>query len=99
MEILMNVLQVLLCVLGAGLLTVLIIAVVKLFGTINKVNDLLDDIQGKAETLDGLFETIENVSNTANTINDRVVKVVNKFIGRVQGKRRRKITKEEDEYE
>ena len=99
MEVWMNVLQILLYLLGAGLLTVVIIAVVKLFGTINRVNTLLDDLQSKSETLDGLFDTIENVSNTANTINDRIVKRISKFVGKVQTKRRKKITKEEDEYE
>ena len=97
MEVLEIILQVLLYLLGAGLLTVLIIAVVKLFATIDKVNKLLDDLEDKSQTLNGLFDTIEDVSDTAKLLNNRVTNVVSKFLGATR-KRRRKI-EEEDEYE
>ncbi len=97
MEVLEIILQVLLYLLGAGLLTVLIIAVVKLFGTIDKVNKLLDDLENKSQTLDGLFDTIEDVSDTAKLLNNRVTSVVSKFLGATRKKRKR--LEEEDEYE
>jgi len=97
MEVLETILQVLLYLLGAGLLIVLIIAVVKLFATIDKTNKLLDDLEDKSQTLNGLFDTIEDVSDTARTLNSKVSGIVAKFLG--ASRKRRKKLEEEDEYE
>ncbi len=100
MEILNDVLPVLLYILCAILLVVVIILVIKLIKTVDKTNVLLDDLEEKSKSLNGLFSAIDMITDTIASVNDRVVEGVVGFFAKLFGKRRRKKEREEeDEYE
>lgn len=80
-------LQILLYVLGAILLGVLIILVVKLIGTVDRVNSLADDVAKKVSTLDGFFNLVDTVTNKISGISDVVVKSVKKIINKILSKK------------
>ena len=60
MEALYEILPLIIYILLAILLVVLIILGVKLIDTINKTNEVLDDLEKKAKTLNGVFSTIDS---------------------------------------
>ena len=66
------------CVLGSTLLVVLIILGLKLIYTVDKTNEILDDVQNKMRTLDGFFEAIDVASTAITNISDTIV---GKFFG------------------
>ncbi len=86
---------ILMYILGATLLVCLIVLVVKLIYTVEKTNNILDDVEGKIKTLDGLFYTIDKtssaISSLSDTILDKVFSILGKFI------KRKKVEKEEDD--
>ena len=100
MEFLGDVLPLVLYFLGAVLLGVLVILVVKLIGTVEKTNALLDDIQEKSQSLNGLFDAIESVSDTISSVNFQIVSGVTGFLSKFFSKKKKKSkVKENDEYE
>ena len=66
-------LTILLYVLGSILLVVLIILGVKLINTMNKVNVIVDDINKKVSSLDGLFSMIDMTTDKLSLLSDRLV--------------------------
>ena len=72
MEFLGELLPIILYFLGAVLLIVIIILLTKLIGTVERLNVLLDDIEGKSQSLNGLFAAIERVGNTINKANSGI---------------------------
>lgn len=101
MELLGEVLPLILYFLGGVLLFVVIVLVVKLIGTVERTNALLDDLQEKAQSLDGLFEAIDSVSDTISSVNMKVVTAIAGVVEKIFHKRKKKKIKEEenDEYE
>lgn len=76
-------LLVILYVLGSILLTVLIILGIKLIGTVNKINKLVDDINGKVASLNGLFNIIDYLTDRLATISDRLAETVASLIKKI----------------
>lgn len=68
-----DVLSIVLYILGALLLLVLIALGIKLIFTVDKTNRLLDDIQGKSKSLDGLFKGIDKFTDGMNRVSTTVV--------------------------
>ena len=66
-------LLILLYVLGSILLVVLIILGVKLINTMNKVNVIVEDINKKVGSLDGLFSMIDMTTDKLSLLSDRLV--------------------------
>ena len=66
-------LLVLLYVLGSILLVVLIILGVKLINTMNKIDLIVDDINCKVKSLDGLFSIIDMTTDKLSLLSDRMV--------------------------
>ena len=66
-------LTILLYVLGSILLVILIILGVKLINTMNKVNVIVDDINKKVSSLDGLFSMIDMTTDKLSLLSDRLV--------------------------
>ena len=66
-------LTILLYVLGSILLVILIILGVKLINTMNKVNVIVDDINKKVGSLDGLFSMIDMTTDKLSLLSDRLV--------------------------
>lgn len=100
MELLGDVLPLILYFLGAVLLGVLVILVVKLISTIDKTNALLDDIQRKSESLNGLFDAIESVGDTISSVNFQIVSGITGFLSKIFSKKKKRTkVKENNDYE
>ena len=104
MEFLQTFLPILLYILGAILLGVLIYLAIKLLDTADKLNVLLDDIEYKSQSLNGVFEAVENVGETINGVNFKVAGILSTVLGKLnsfKSKRKRRIEEEEedDDYE
>lgn len=68
-----TVLPVILYILGAILLAALIVLTIKLIITMNKIEQVVDNISGKVKTLDKLFEVIGVVTGKFTSITDKIV--------------------------
>lgn len=90
-----NFFPIFLYVLGSILLILIIILVVKLISTIDKTNEILDDINRKSKSLDGLFNAIDTTTGALSTIGDKIIDCVVGLISRF-GKNKRKKRKEEE---
>ncbi len=102
MELFSEVMPIILYFLGAVLLVVLIMLVVKLIDTVEKTNFLLDNITAKAQSLDGLFDAIDSVGETISSVNFRLISTVTNIFEKIfhkKKKKKKKIEKENDEYE
>ena len=78
-----EILSLVLYFLGSILLVVLIILGVKLIITMNKIENVVDDISTKLKSLNGLFSIIDTTTDKIALISDRVVDVVSSIIRRI----------------
>ena len=78
-----DVLPVVLYVLGSILLVVLIILGIKLIVTMNKIEDVVDDINKKVKSLNGLFSIVDATTDKLALLSDSVVDVVSSIIRRI----------------
>lgn len=69
--------------LGSILLVVLIILGVKLIITMNKIENVVDDISTKVKSLNGLFSIIDTTTDKLALLSDRLVDVVSSIIRRI----------------
>ena len=76
----MEFLPVVLYVLGSILLVVLIILGIKMINVLNKVDKTVDDINGKLESLNGLFSIVDFTTDKIATITDTFVDYVTSLI-------------------
>ncbi len=98
MDVLNEVFPIVLYFLGAVLLIVVIILITKLMTTVDKVNVLLDDIEGKSQSLNGLFDAISRVGDTLSAANNRVTGFIAGIASKLfKEKRKRKKEKTEEE--
>lgn len=79
----MEVLPIILYILGSILLVVLIILGIKLIVTMNKIEDVVDDINGKVRSLNGLFSMIDATADKLALLSDRVVDTVSSLIRKI----------------
>lgn len=98
MDVLYQVLPVVIYALLSILLVVLIVLGIKLIDTVNKTNAVLDDIEKKSKSLDGIFATIDNVTDAVSLVSDRLVDGIASLVGKVFSFRKKK-NKEENEHE
>ena len=75
-----EILPVVLYVLGSILLVVLIILGIKTISFLNKVEKTVDDINGKLDSLDGLFSIVDFTTDKIATITDTFVEYVTSMI-------------------
>ena len=78
-----GVLPIILYVLGACLLAALIVLVIKLIYSVDRVNNILDDVERKLKAFDKAFITIDRVVDTFSNVSDHVVDGVTALISRV----------------
>ena len=97
MDGLMQVFPIMMYVLGSILLVVTIILVIKLIYTVDKANEILDNVEAKVKTLDGFFNAINMTSSAISSIGDRIIGAVAGLLGKF--KRKKKRNEEEDVYE
>jgi len=100
MEILASVLPILLYILGSILLVTLIILTIKLIQTVDRANGILNDLEEKAKTLNGLFNVIEGFSGAISAVGDRVIESISGLIVKLFKKKKRKkeIKNESEDY-
>ena len=100
MEFLNEIFPIILYFLGAVLLVVVIILITKLITTVDKVNILLDDVEEKSQSLNGLFDAIGKIGDTLSAANNRVTGFVAGIASKLfKEKRKRKKSKDEEEDE
>ncbi len=100
MDILYDIFPLILYFLGAVLLIVIIVLITKLVSTVDKVNILLDDIEGKSQSLNGLFDAIENVGNTLSSANNKITGFFAGLVKKiVKKKKKKKIDEEEEDFD
>jgi len=78
-----EVLPVILYILGAILLSALIVLTVKLIITMNKIEKVVDNITVKVQTLDTLFDMIGLITGKFTSITDKVVDTVALLIEKI----------------
>ena len=79
------------------LLVVAIYVGVKLIITMNKVDDILDDIREKSRSLDKLFNIIDFATDRVSMVSDTLINFVSSAIGKVFKKRNSKKVKVDDD--
>ena len=101
MEVLGQMLPILMYILGSILLVVLIVLVIKLIQTVDRANIILDDLEQKSKSLNGIFTVVDNLSSAITVLGDRVVEGVTAMISGFFHKRKKKQDREMeiDEYE
>ena len=78
-----EILPIILYVLGSILLVVLIILGIKLIITMNKIENVVDDINKKVKSLDGLFSIIDMTTDKLAMLSDKVVDAVTLFVKKI----------------
>ncbi len=100
MEFMSQLMPIIIYILLAILLIVLIILVIKLLTTVDKTNAVLEDIEKKSKSLDGVFGAVDTLTDTISLASDRLIDGIASVVSRVinAGKKRKRKTKgEEDE--
>lgn len=75
-----EILPVILYILGAILLTALIVLTIKLIITMNKIEKVVDNISEKVSTLDKVFEIVGLVTGKFTVVTDKIVDTVASII-------------------
>ena len=86
-----EVLPIILYILGAILLTCLIVLTVKLIITMNKIDKIVDNITEKVTALDKIFEIIGLVTGKFTAVTDKIVDITVGIIEKVLKKRKDEI--------
>jgi len=91
MELLLNtVLPIILYTLGAILLIVLIVLIIQLIQTTKRVNSIMDDVEKKVKSLDGIFHIIDFVTDKVSSVSDLFVDKVSGLISNLFTKKKKK---------
>ncbi len=89
MEIL-DILQVILYILGSILLIVLIILGIKLIITMNKIENVVDDINVKVNKLNGIFTIIDLTTDKLALFSDKIIDAISTVVRKIFSKKKRK---------
>jgi len=92
-------LLIILYLLGSILLVVLIILGIKLINTMNKIQNVVDDINKKVDSFDGLFSIIDNTTDKLALLSDKMVDGVTFLLKKIFKSRKRKEEDDLDEQE
>ena len=85
-----DVLPIVLYILGSILLVVLIILGIKLIVTMNKIENVVDDINTKLKSLNGLFSIVDATTDRLALLSDRFVDIVSSVIKKIFGRKEEK---------
>ena len=80
-------LMMILYILGSILLVCLIVFVIKLISTLNRVNGILDDVDNKMAKLDKAFRIVDVVTDNIAMVSDRLVDGISGFIRKIFNKK------------
>ncbi len=92
------VLPVLLYTFGIILLIVLIVLVMQLIQTLKKVDRIVDNVEGKVNSLNGVFALIDKTADSIALFSDSIVNALASLAYKLVGKKKKKkkISKEEE---
>jgi len=98
MDVTLQLLTIIIFILLAVLLVVFIIIGLKLIETLDNTNALLDDLEKKSKSLDGLFDTFDNIGNGLSVVTD---KFVDGALGTIKGlfNRKKRKNKYKEDFE
>ena len=94
--------QVVLYVLGAVLLGALIVLVIKLVYSVNRINSILDNVERKMKTVDKAFGAVDRLVDSFSAVTDKVVDGIASGISKIFNHKKKKnrikdeLEKEED---
>lgn len=97
MDFLNELFPIILYFLGAVLLVVIIMLVIKLLSTVDKINILLDDVEEKSQSLNGLFDALESVGNTISKANSGIAGFITNMTKKVYKMRKKMKRKKQEE--
>ena len=80
-------LMMILYILGSILLVCLIVFVIKLISTLNRVNGILDDVDNKMAKLDKAFRIVDVVTDNMAMVSDKLVDGISGFIRKIFNKK------------
>lgn len=100
MDALMEFFPVIIYTLSIIIMVLLMVLIVKLIHTVDKANIILDDVEKKTKSLNGLFHVIDGVTDTLSVFTDTAVSTIVQIFGKIlPKKKKRKMKKEIDEDE
>ena len=86
----------LLCILGSILIVALIVLVMKLIFTVDRVNKMLDDVEVKVSKLDKMFDIVDVITDNMSLLSDKIVDTISNLIRKLFNKNgKEEITNEE----
>lgn len=97
MEVLSEALPIVIYLLLIVLLVVAIIIGIRLILTMNKVDDILEDLSSKAKSLDKLFNIIDFATDRVSMVSDTVINFVSGAFSKIFKKRNTKKVKVDDD--
>ena len=96
MEVLSQVLPIIIYILLIGLITIGIIIGVKLIITMNKIERVVDNVEDKVNSLNGLFNIINATTSKMSGIYQKVYDFIGNMVDKVIGLKKRK---DDEDYE
>ncbi len=83
-------LQFLLYVLGAVLLGALIVLVIKVVYSLNRINNILDSVESKMKTVDKAFGAVDRFVDSISLVTDRIVDGISNGISKIFSHKKKK---------
>ena len=90
MDSLMEFFPIIIYTLSIIIMVLLMVLIVKLIHTVDKANIILDDVERKTKSLNGLFHVIDGVTDTLSVFTDTAVSTIVQIFGKILPKRRKK---------
>ena len=95
--ILNEVLPIILYILGSILLGILIVLGIKLINVMNKMEQVVDDINTKVSSLNGVFSIIDATTDRLALLSDRMVDGISLIIRKLFAKKKKKDKEKEND--
>ena len=90
METLSAVLPVILYFVLIILVIVLIVLAIRMIGTLKRVDEVVDDVNGKVKKLNGLFDVVDSATDTLSIMSNRIVSILTNSIDKLFTKNKKK---------
>ena len=97
MEAINAVLPVTLYILGIILLIIFIVIGVKILRTMNKISNVIDDVNEKVKSLNKVFNIIDFTTDKLSFLSDKIVDSITSFIVRLFKKKEKNEEREEED--
>ena len=95
MDSLMEFFPIIIYTLSIIIMVLLMVLIVKLIHTVDKANVILDDVEKKTKSLNGLFSVIDGVTDTLSVFTDTAVSTIVHIFSKILPKKRKKKMKKE----